>query len=162
MGEWCWPEGRLRYANAALAEAVIAAGAVLDDDEALDRGLAMLGWLLDRETSGDHLSVTGVDGRGPLDCSPQFDQQAIEVAAIADACWRAYHVTGDAGWTDGIVAAARWFEGVNDIGAVMYDARSGGGYDGLQRHGVNLNQGAESTLAVVSTMQRARLLVGAA
>jgi hypothetical protein len=161
-GEWCWPEGRLRYANAALAEAVIAAGAVLDDDEALDRGLAMLGWLLDRETSGDHLSVTGVDGRGPLDCSPQFDQQAIEVAAIADACWRAYHVTGDAGWTDGIVAAARWFEGVNDIGAVMYDARSGGGYDGLQRHGVNLNQGAESTLAVVSTMQRARFLVGAA
>jgi hypothetical protein len=159
--DWCWPEERLRYANAALAEAVIAAGAALRDDEALDRGLAMLAWLLERETSGDHLSITGVDGRGPHDRSPQFDQQAIEVAAIADACWRAHQVTDDARWTDGIVAAARWFEGDNDIGAVMYDTRSGGGFDGLHRHGVNLNQGAESTLALVSTMQRAELLVEA-
>lgn len=157
-GEWCWPESRLRYANAALAEAVIAAGAALDDSEALDRGLAMLTWLLERETSGDHLSITGVGGRGPQDRSPQFDQQAIEVAAIADACWRAHQATGDPRWTDGIAAAARWFEGDNDIGAVMYDTRSGGGFDGLNRHGVNLNQGAESTLALVSTMQRARLL----
>ena len=160
-GEWCWPEDRLRYANAALAEAVIAAGAALHDDEALDRGLAMLTWLLERETSGDHLSVTGVDGRGPLDRSPQFDQQAIEVAAIADACWRAHQVTGDDRWNTGIAAAARWFEGDNDTGVVMYDPRSGGGYDGLHRDGVNLNQGAESTLALVSTMQHAQLLVAA-
>jgi hypothetical protein len=160
--DWCWPEDRLRYANAALAEAVIAAGAALQDDKALERGLAMLTWLLERETSGDHLSTTGVDGRGPLDCSPQFDQQAIEVAAIADACWRAYQVTCDAGWNTGIAAAARWFEGDNDIGAVMYDPISGGGFDGLHRDGVNLNQGAESTLALVSTMQRAQLLVEAA
>jgi hypothetical protein len=33
---------------------------------------------------------------------------------------------------------------------------SGGGYDGLHPDRVNLNQGAESTLAFVSTMQRAR------
>lgn len=159
--DWCWPEDRLRYANAALAEAVLAAGAALHDDQALDRGLAMLTWLLERETSGGHLSVTGVDGRGPLDRSPQFDQQAIEVAAIADACWRAHQVTGDDRWNTGIAAAARWFEGDNDTGVVMYDPRSGGGYDGLHRDGVNLNQGAESTLALVSTMQHAQLLVAA-
>lgn len=159
--DWCWPEDRLRYANAAMAEAVIAAGAALSDSEVLDRGLAMLAWLLERETRGDHLSITGVDGRGPHDRSPQFDQQAIEVAAIADACWRAHDVTGDARWITGIDLAARWFHGDNDIGAVMYDVRSGGAYDGLQRDGVNLNQGAESTLALVSTMQRAQLLVGA-
>jgi predicted GH43/DUF377 family glycosyl hydrolase len=41
----------------------------------------------------------------------------------------------------------------------MHDPESGGGYDGLQEVGVNINQGAESTLAWVSTMQRANQLV---
>jgi hypothetical protein len=158
---WSWPEPRLRYANAALAEAVIAAGAALDDGAALDRGLTMLGWLLELETRRGHLSLTGVDGREPGDLSQQFDQQAIEAAAMADACWRAFQVTADTGWIVGVDAAARWFEGRNDTGAVMYDAASGGGYDGLERCGVNINQGAESTLALVSTMQRSRLLVTA-
>jgi hypothetical protein len=155
---WCWPEPRLAYANAALAEATIAAGASLADDELVERGLAMLGWLLARETSRGHLSVAGVGGSDPFDTSPQFDQQPIEVAAMSDACWRAYRLTGDSVWSRGVVTAAEWFEGANDAGAVMRDVASGGGFDGLRADGVNLNQGAESTLALISTMQRVRCL----
>ena len=44
----------------------------------------------------------------------------------------------------------------NDIGVPMWDPATGGGYDGLTLHGPNLNQGAESTLAFISTMQHAR------
>ena len=40
----------------------------------------------------------------------------------------------------------------------MYDAARGGGYDGLERGGRNENQGAESTLAVLSTLQQVRRL----
>jgi hypothetical protein len=40
----------------------------------------------------------------------------------------------------------------------MWDRDTGGGYDGLHADGVNLNQGAESTLAVISTLQQARRL----
>jgi hypothetical protein len=112
--------------------------------------------LLDLETSGGHLSVTGVGGRGPGDVGPQFDQQPIEAAAMADACWRAHQVTGDHSWMRGVLAAAAWFAGDNDTGVVMHDEVSAGAYDGLQAVGVNLNQGAESTLAFISTMQRAR------
>ena len=36
-----------------------------------------------------HLSVTPVGGSGPDDHGPGFDQQPIEVAALADACARA-------------------------------------------------------------------------
>ena len=36
---------------------------------------------------------------------------------------------------------------------------SGGGCDGLERYGRNENQGAESTLALVSTLQQARALL---
>jgi hypothetical protein len=154
-GRWAWPEPRLCYANASLAEALIAAGSALGDRIVLDRGLAMLGWLLELETVRGHLSVTGCAGRGPDEDRPQFDQQPIEVAAMADACWRAHTVTGDRRWSRGVLAAAAWFDGVNDTGAVMHDTESGGGFDGLHRVGVNTNQGAESTLAFVSTMQRA-------
>ena len=35
----------------------------------------------------------------------------------------------------------------------MWDRETSGGYDGLSPSGPNLNQGAESTLALISTMQ---------
>lgn len=155
-GSWAWPEPRLAYANAAVAEAVIAGGFVLNSDADLQRGLAMLSWLLRRETRDGHLSVTGVGGSGPGDIGPQFDQQPIEVAAIADACWRAYALTGDEQWANGVALAAGWFAGANDAGVAMFDEASGGGFDGLRADGPNLNQGAESTLAYLSTMQRAQ------
>lgn len=156
-GAWTWPELRLTYANASLAEAVIAAGHAIDDRKHVDQGLSMLSWLLDLETGAGHLSVTGHHGRGPADHGLQFDQQPIEVAAMADACWRAYRVTNDSGWLTGVTAAAEWFLGKNDAGLVMFDTESGGGYDGLHRFSVNQNEGAESTLALLSTMQRAHM-----
>ena len=55
-------------------------------------------------------------------------------------------------------AAAAWFEGANDAGLRMWDPQTGGGFDGLHADGVNQNQGAESTLAALSTMQQARRL----
>lgn len=158
-GAWVWPEPRLTYANAALAEALVAAGAALGHAGHLADGLAMLRWLLDLETASGHLSVTPVGGRGPGEAGPHFDQQPIEVAALADACARAAAVTGDRSWAVGVTAAVRWFEGANDAGVVMFDPVSGGGFDGLSATGVNLNQGAESTLAYVSVMQQARTLV---
>ncbi len=50
-----------------------------------------------------------------------------------------------------------WFDGANDEGLVMRDADSGGGFDGLERGHVSVNQGAESTLAWLSTAQVAAM-----
>lgn len=153
---WPWPEARLTYANATLPDAMIAAGAALDRPELLQRGMELLEWLLARETRRGHLSVTPVGGSGPEDRCPGFDQQPIEVAALADACARALAVDGDRQWDDGITAATNWFLGDNDSSVIMWNQDTGGGYDGLQRDGANLNQGTESTLVFVSTMQQAR------
>ncbi len=97
-------------------------------------------------------------GRGPDDLTAGFDQQPIEVAAIADACATAYRITGDPRWLVGINLATRWFLGENDSMTLMFDPVSGGGYDGLKSDGPNLNQGAESTLAMLSTLQHAQRL----
>ena len=156
---WPWPEARLRYDNAVLPEAMIAAGAVLDRPRLLQHGLDLLAWLLDHETVNCHLSVTPVGGAGPGDIRPAFDQQPIEVAALADACARAATVDGDRRWVDGLVAAEAWFLGDNDGRHVMWDPDTGGGFDGLTPGGANLNQGTESTLALLSTLQHARRFV---
>ncbi len=156
--DWPWPEARLTYANAAFPEALLAAGDLLERPDLVADGLALLAWLLERETIDGHLSPTPVGGSGPDDSGPAFDQQPIELAAMADACHRAFAMTGDDTWRTGIEMAGKWFDGDNDAGAVMADRASGGGYDGLHAHGANLNQGAESTIALVSTLQRVNRL----
>jgi hypothetical protein len=155
---WPWPEPRLTYANAVVPEVLLAAGAALDRPDLLRDGLFLLGWLLDQQTRDGHLSVVPVGGRGPAEVPARFDQQPIEVAALADACVRAGALTGDARWRDGVQLAAGWFLGANDSATSLYDALSGGGCDGLEHDGRNENQGAESTLALMSTLQHARAL----
>ena len=150
---WPWPEPRLSYANAAIAEALIVAGHSLGRCEVLADGLTLLRWLLDRQIVDGHLSPVPVGGAGPEDVSPRFDQQPIEVAALADACARAMAVTGNYDWRRGVELAINWFAGDNDLGVPMSDPVAGGGYDGLTPSGPNLNQGAESTLALITTMQ---------
>ena len=77
---------------------------------------------------------------------------------MADACARAYEFTGDSSWADAVIRAARWFEGHNDSGTAVFDSHTGGGFDGLERLGVNRNQGAESTMAAAVTLERARAM----
>lgn len=152
---WPWPEPRLTYANAILPEAMIATGTALEDVGLQKRGLDLLAWLVDHETGGNHLSPTPAGGSGPGDSRPGFDQQPIEISTLADACARASGIDASLIWPDTVRAAAAWFEGANDVGLRMWDPQTGGGFDGLHADSVNQNQGAESTLAVLSTLQHA-------
>ena len=154
--DWPWPETRLSYANATIAQSLIVAGAALSDAATLDRGLLLLGFLLRLETRDGHLSVTPAGGRGRGEVGPGYDQQPIEVAALADACMSAYRASQNPTWLTGVRLAWNWFLGHNDSRTRMFDPETGGGYDGLEADGRNLNQGAESTLAMLSTAQHAR------
>jgi hypothetical protein len=152
---WPWPEPRLHYANAALAEVMLAAGSLLDEPGWVGDGLLMLTWLVDLETTDGHLSVTPVGGWARGERRPGFDQQPIEVAALADACALALDLTSDPLWADAVERCARWFEGANDAGVALVDHAHAGSCDGLERDGRNENQGAESTLAMLATFQHA-------
>jgi hypothetical protein len=152
---WDWPEPRLRYANASLCDALIVGGAALGHSTTVGQGLSMLSVLLRLETSpGGHLSVTGTQGRGPGETGPLWDQQPIEVAAIADACAHAFTITGDLSWRRTVQLAWGWFVGENDSGIELYEPETGAGHDGLEPQGRNENCGAESTLAALGTLQR--------
>ncbi len=153
--EWRWSQPRLEYANAVLPEVLLAAGSLLGDPGTLSDGLASLSWLHDIERGEDHFSVTPVGGWQSGRSRPAFDQQPIEVAALADAFSRAFAITGDLAWAEAVHRCADWFLGHNDAGVALFDPVSGGGCDGLMIGGRNENQGAESTLAMISTFQQA-------
>lgn len=153
---WPWPEQRLAYDNARIPEGIMAAGNALGDADRVAEGVRLLEWLVSIEAPRGHFSFTPVRGWARGEPRPGFDQQPVEAAAMADACYRAWSLTGEDLWKERLLGVARWFLGANDLEAVMYDVESGGGYDGLTPSGPNLNQGAESTLAALSTLQLAR------
>lgn len=158
---WPWPAPRLSYANAALAEAVIASGCHLGDDKMVVKGLLMLEWLLATETRDGHLSVVSPDGWGPGESRPAAEQRPAEVAALADACMRAAAVSGDEKWLAGVEMSVAWILGDNDAKVPLLDEQTGGCSDGLTYSGRSRNQGAESTLAMISVLQQGHRIAAA-
>jgi hypothetical protein len=150
---WPWPEDRLTYANAVLPEAMIVIGGELADEALRDDGLLLLDWLVQEQTIDGHLSLVPSTGRSRGDRRPGYAQQPIEAAALAEACRTAYLATSHPRWIEAIDMCLAWFAGANDEGLVMRDVVSGGGFDGLEQGHASLNQGAESTLAWLSTLQ---------
>ena len=51
-----------------------------------------------------------------------------------------------------------WFLGKNVLGSPLYDYQTGGCHDGLHEDRVNQNEGAESTLAWLLSLQTMRSL----
>jgi hypothetical protein len=158
---WPWPAPSLGHVNASIAEAVIVSGSYLGDDRMLRKGLRMLEWLLETETLGGHLSVVPAQGWRPGDSRPASDQRPAEVAALADACVRAAAVTGDDKWLSGVEMSVAWFLGDNDARVPLLDERTGGCSDGLTSAGRSRNQGAESTLAMISVLQQGNRMAAA-
>ena len=147
--DWPWFEDLVAYDNGRLPQALIITGLQLDRKELVDRGLRILQWLFDVQTTREgHLSIIGNEGwmhrRGER---VQYDQQALEPAALMGACKAAYRASGDGKWLVEMRRCLEWFVEGNDLGLSVIDFKSRGCYDGLTASGVNENQGAESLLS---------------
>ena len=92
----------------------------------------------------------------------EFFNRFKHLAALADACARAAAVTGDTSWLTGVEMSVTWLLGDNDARIPMLDERTGGCSDALSRTSRSRNQGAESTLAMISVLQQGRRLNTAA
>jgi hypothetical protein len=117
-------------------------------------GLASLRWLCHIQTdSRNNFKPVGADSffkRNGI--FPIFDQQPIEASATVAACLEAYRATKDSSWYDEAWKAFQWYLGRNILSTSLYDPQTGGGCDALHVDRVNLNQGAESTLAFLLSL----------
>lgn len=158
--DWPWPEPVVTYENGLLSRALIAAGSRLDDETMLRTGCRALDWLAKAQTTDSgRLSLVGNRGwwrRGELPA--RFDQQPIEAASLLAAAEAALVATGEERYRQLAEMAYGWFLGDNDMSAPMAIPATGGCHDGLSPDGVNLNQGAESTLMWLTALEHLRRL----
>jgi hypothetical protein len=151
--QWPWPWQTLTYANALIPHALLLIGASLANAYVITRALSLLTWLVEEQLVKNHLSLVPVAGKVPGAQLGGFDQQPIEASTLAEAAAVAFDITGDKGWLGVIELCVYWFLGFNDNRHAVWDESTQASFDGLTRSGVNLNQGAESTLAALSTFQ---------
>jgi hypothetical protein len=69
------------------------------------------------------------------------------------ACVAAYQITGERQWAVAARRCFEWFLGCNVLGKTLYDYQTGGCRDGLHGDHVNQNEGSESTLAWLMSLQ---------
>ncbi len=157
---WVWFEDSVRYDAGVLPEALLAGGVALDDDDAVECALQALRWLDAQCDRDDHVRFPGHLGmqRGQTTAGTG-DEQPLEAHALVCAHARAWEVSGEPWFRDRAALTHTWFHGRNRLGVAVADD-DGGCFDGLSPHGVNRNQGAESTLAYVTsalTIERIQL-----
>lgn len=159
--DWPWFEDRLAYSNAILPAALFSSYGYLKDEEMLTIAKEALSFVTEVQWTGNYFKLIGCNGwyvRG--DERADWDEQPEDAMCLVLAYTGAYRVTGDRSYLMYARAAMDWFYGRNANGLALYDPNTGGCRDGLIPAGVNLNQGAESTLAhLISRLEIAAAMV---
>lgn len=146
--DWKWYEPFLAYDNAILPLAMLHAGATLNDKEITQVAFSTMDFLSDLTLKEGHLSLIGNKGWYQKGEKPaQFAQQPLDALSMVLLFHQAYKLTGNQIFNRKFFTSFLWFLGENDIRMCLYDAETGGCCDGIEKEGVNRNQGAESTLA---------------
>ena len=148
--DWHWFENEMTYDNARLPEAMLRSGLTLRDDELIAIGLRTFHFYEGVTIENGIYVPVGNEGwyrRGGV--KPRYCQQPLEGVAMVDAALVAYDATADPAHRTTAQVALDWYYGRNSRGIVM--ARNGGCLDGLNETTVNMNMGAESTLAFLAS-----------
>ncbi len=145
--EWPWFEQIVTYANSRIPQALISAGMFLHDPQLAERGTKLLNWLIEKQFTNGIFIPIGNKGWMTPDSKALYDQQPIEAHSMIDACVAAKKYTKDKKYNNYAIKAFEWFTGSNICSSMLCDFDTGGCHDGVHPDGVNLNQGAESTLS---------------
>ena len=146
--DWQWFENILSYDNARLSQALLVAYQSTRKRVYLDVAEESLRFLMKATTiDGMHVPI-GNQGwyvKGARRAS--YDQQPIEAGGMIETATIAYRLTESESYEQAIRQALGWFFGSNTRTVNVYDESTGACSDGINRAGLNENQGAESTLA---------------
>jgi hypothetical protein len=150
--DWPWFESRMTYANAVLPHALFTAARCWPEGRFLDVAEATFTFL-EHETIVDNMfwPVGNSDWYSRGEEKSLYDQQPVEAVTMADAALAGFALLSDEKHLTTFRRAWAWFHGQNSLKRSLVDVHCGSCCDGLQRLGVNQNQGAESTLAYLWT-----------
>lgn len=145
--DWLWFEASLTYDNSVLPEALLYAYRTIGGEQYREVAKESFNFLLSLIFTHDRIKVVSNDGwlvKGRE--SKGYGEQPIDVASTVMALSVFYDQFGDQTYLTRRTHAFNWFLGNNHLHQIIYNPATGGCYDGLEEHNVNLNQGSESTV----------------
>ncbi len=148
--DWQWYESYMTYGNSVIPEAMLIAYETTRDNRYRDIAYQSFDFLLSRIIVDEEIHVISNKGwahRGQLRTDPRGGEQPIDVAYTIIALDRFYKFTKDEQYKKTIRIVFDWFLGRNHIRQIVYNPVTGGCFDGLEEHAININQGAESTIS---------------
>jgi glycosyltransferase involved in cell wall biosynthesis len=146
--EWHWFEDFLTYDNAIQPLALLHSASITGNKEVFEIAFTSLKFLEELTFKSNYWNPVGNENWYFRDGKMSFyDQQAIETMAMVLMYGKAYEVTEDSQYLEKMFSVYQWFLGENSLSIPLYDPETKGCSDGLQRMGINKNQGAESVLA---------------
>ena len=151
--DWNWFEPAVTYSNAKLSESLLLAYNYTKDRTYRKIGLETLDFLTEIQWKGDFFDMVGNQGWYSYNGEkPIFDQQPIEAGYLTQAYVSAYEILHDRKYLELARYAFEYFLGRNRLQTVMYDYSTGAVCDGLNRDGMNCNQGAESVICFLMAL----------
>ncbi len=147
--KWQWFESILTYDNGLLPAALFCTYEKTEQEKYLNIAEQSAAFLESVVFKGDHIALIGNEGWYPKDGQrARFAQQPIDAMAMVLMYEKAYLVTENKkDYLHKMFTSYMWFLGENDLRLPLYDYETKGCCDGLEKDGVNRNQGAESMLA---------------
>ncbi|WP_081981706.1 glycosyltransferase family 4 protein [Alistipes sp. ZOR0009] len=145
---WRWFESYLTYANSVLPEAMLYAWLVVDDAAYKLIAFQSFDFLLSQTFTEGRIEVISNRGwhqKGKK--KAHFGEQPIDVAYTIMALSKFYEIGHQKEYLLKMQVAFSWFLGNNHLRQTIYNPCTGGCYDGLEQHNINLNQGAESAVS---------------
>jgi glycosyltransferase involved in cell wall biosynthesis len=153
---WDWFESYLTYANAVLPEGMLCAYQITGESLFKDVAKKAINFLIHTTFGCTTIKpISNKSWKHKNGITASFGEQPIDVSYTILALDRFYEVFYDELYLKKVFTAFTWFLGNNHLHQIVYNPRTGGCYDGLEEHHVNLNQGAESTLSYLM----ARLII---
>ncbi len=149
---WHWFENKLIYDNGVLPLALLHSYEITGNTTVKNIALKAIDFLESKTLQKGYFVPVGNNGWHPKNGEMAlFDQQAIEVMAMIFMCQEAFYVTKDPKNIKHLNICFSWFLGNNELHVPLYDHETNGCCDGLECNGINRNQGAESTLAYLTS-----------
>ncbi len=146
--DWEWFEGSLTYGNSILPEALLFAYRETGESTYKEVAKKTFDFLLSQTFDDNEIKV--ISNRSWLVKGGEravFGEQPIDVAYTVLALKHFYESFKDESYANKMEIAFEWFLGRNHLKQIIYNPCTGGCYDGLEEHSVNLNQGAESCVS---------------
>jgi uncharacterized protein YyaL (SSP411 family) len=149
--DWNWFEPYLTYCNARLSQALFKAYSIIRDKKYLNVANESFNFLTKTQMIDKRFVPVGNNGwykKGGQRAN--YDQQPIEASCMIETALTSYQLAGNENHHRLAYKIFEWFLGQNTKNVEVYNSNTGACHDGVTTQGLNLNQGAESTVSYLS------------